>query len=240
MHLYVDDEDLGEPRYAIDLPPDTAHHMIRNGFCLDRLEHLLFTHRDSDHFDPKYLSIRPSILSDREALPILTLYGSATVGEALCTSISDLERVKATFQEVKPFEGFRAGELDVFPLLASHGPGTALNYVIRVEGRTVLLAWDTGWWSETTWEAVAPFRFDAVFMECTVLGPSDATLGGHLTFPVLLKMKEQLGALGCIQDSTPYVAVHIGDNGGLTYAEACDLVEPHGITVGYDGLQLRV
>jgi len=53
-------------------------------------------------------------------------------------------------------------------------------------------------------------------------------------------MKERLRALGCIQESTPYVTVHIGDNGGLTYAEACDVTKPHGITVGYDGLQLRV
>ena len=196
MHVYVDDEELGEPRYAIDLPPDTAHHMIRDGFCLDRLEHLLFTHKDLDHFDPKYLSIRPSILSDREALPILTVYGSATLGEALCASISDLERVKVTFQEVRPFEGFRVGELDVFPLLAAHGPGTVLNYVVQAEGKTVLLAWDTGWWPEATWKAVAPFRFDAVSMECTVLGPSGTELGGHLTFPVLVKMKERLRALG--------------------------------------------
>ena len=240
MHLYLDREKIGEPRYAVDLPPDTAHHMIRGGFCLDRLEHLLFTHKDGDHFDPTYLNIRPSILSDREALPILTLYGSATVGEALSERISDLTRVRAMFQEVRPFEGFRAGELDVFPLLAAHGPGTVLNYVIRAEGRTVLLAWDTGWWPEATWKAVAPFRFDAVSMECTVLGPSGTELGGHLTFPVLVKMKERLRALGCVQDSTPYVAVHIGDNGGLTYAEACDLVAPHGITVGYDGLRSEV
>lgn len=240
MHLYVSSEEIGEPRYAVDLSPDTAHHMIRDGFCLDRLEHLLFTHKDVDHFDPTYLSIRPSILSDREALPLLTLYGSATVGEALSANISDLKRVKATFQEVRPFEDFRVGQLDVFPLLAAHGPGTALNYVIREGDRTVLLAWDTGWWPDATWEAVASFRFDAVFMECTVLGVSDTKLGGHLTFPVLLEIKQRLRALGCIQDRTPYVTVHIGDNGGLTYAEACDLAKPYGMTVGHDGLQLEV
>jgi len=240
MHLYIDGEEIGEPRYAADLPPDTAHQMIRDGFCLDRLEHLLFTHKDGDHFDPTYLSIRPSILSDREALPLLTIYGSATVGEALSERISDLTKVRATFQEVTAFEGFRVGELDAFPLLAAHGPGTVLNYVVQAEGRTVLLAWDTGWWPEATWEAVESFRFDAVFMECTILGPSEARLGGHLAFPVLLEMKERLTDLGCVGDSTPYVTVHIGDNGGLTYDEACELVAPYGITVGYDGLQLEV
>ena len=53
-------------------------------------------------------------------------------------------------------------------------------------------------------------------------------------------MKEGLSALGCVQEDTPYVTVHVGDNGGLTYAEACELTAPYGITVGYDGLQLEV
>jgi phosphoribosyl 1,2-cyclic phosphate phosphodiesterase len=240
MHIYLGGEEIGEPRYAVDLPPDTAHHMIREGFRLDRLEHMLFTHKDADHFEPAYLKMRSTILSDREALPSLALYGSETVGEALTANIPILEGVKASFQEVIPFKGFRAGELNVFPLLANHGPGIVLNYVVQYNGRTVLLGWDTGWWADTTWDAVAPFQFDAVFMECTSLGPSERDLGTHLTFATLLKMRARLSELGCITDNTPYVTLHIGDNGGLTYAEACELAEPHGVTVGYDGLWLAV
>jgi phosphoribosyl 1,2-cyclic phosphate phosphodiesterase len=240
MHLFLGGEEGGEPRYAVDLPPDTAHQMIRDGFRLDRLEHLLFTHSDTDHFDPTYLSIRPSILSDRSALAPLTLYGSTTVQAALSARVPDLGRLKAAFQAVTPFVGFRAGALHVFPLRASHGPTIALNYIIQTGDRSVLLAWDTGWWPDDTWGAVARFRFDAVFMECTVLGLSDANPAGHLTFPALLRMRERLRQSGCIHGSTPWVLVHIGDNGGLTHDEACALAEPHGITVGYDGLWLEV
>jgi phosphoribosyl 1,2-cyclic phosphate phosphodiesterase len=240
MHIYLNDDPIGEPRYAIDLPPDTAHQMIREGFRLDRLEHLLFTHKDQDHFEPHYITIRSSILSDHEALPNLQIYGSETVKDALAERISGLKPFKASFQEVAPFEAFQAGELEVFPLLANHGPGVVLNYVVQFAGKRVLLGWDTGWWSDKTWAAVASFRFDAVFMECTEFGPSEKDLGGHLTFLMLLKMKERLSELGCIRADTPYVTLHIGDNGGLTYAEARELAKLHGVTVGYDGLWLEV
>lgn len=239
MHIYPNKE-VGEPRYAVDLPPDTAHQMIRDGFCLDRLEHLLFTHEDHDHFDPTYLTIRPTIRSNREALPLLTIYGSSSVEKILSERIPNLERVRAVFREVKPFESFKAGDLRVFPLMAGHKGGMALNYVISAGGAKVLLAWDTGRWPEETWEAVGKFRFDAIFMECTVLGPSGEELGGHLTFQVFLEMKNRLRDLGCIRDSTPYIAVHIGDNGGLTHGEACKLAYPHGVTVGFDGFQIDV
>ena len=241
MHIYLDGEEPGEPRYGVDLPPDTAHQMIREGFRLDRLEHLLFTHKDGDHFAPAYLAMRPTILSDLDALSTLTLYGSATVGKALSEQISDLARIQATFREITPFQSFHAGDLQVFSLLANHGPGTVLHYIVQAGGKTVLLGWDTGWWSDRTWDAVAEFRFDAVFMECTAFGPSKIEKeGGHLNFATLLEMKAHLAKLGCISDRTPYATLHIGDNGGLTYAEACKMAEPHGITVGYDGLWLEV
>jgi len=241
VHLYLDGEETGEPRYGIDLSPDTAHHMIREGFCLDRLEHLLFTHRDEDHFFPSYLKVRPSILSNREALPWLTLYGSATVGEAFAAEVPHAERIRATFRQVDPFQQFQVGEFQVFSLLAHHGPGTVLHYVVQAEGKSILCAWDTGWWPEETWEAVADFQLDAVFMECTILGPSKVDKeAGHLNFATLLEMKAGLAARGCIAGDTPYTTLHIGDNGGLTYAEACDLAQPHGITVGYDGLWVEV
>ena len=241
MHIYVDDEESGEPRHAVDLSPDTAHHMVRDGFCLDRLEHLIFTHNHSDHLDPAYLNIRATVLSDRHALTPLTLYGSDKVVETLAAALPDPQRLAITISEpIAPLQAFRAGELELVALEANHKAGT-YHYVVRADGRTVLLGWDTGWWSEATWEAVADYRFDAVFMECTMLGPSQVDEeSGHLNFATLLKMKERLTREGCIEGDTPYITMHIGDNGGLTYAEACDLAEPDGVTVGYDGLWLEL
>ena len=96
-------------------------------------------------------------------------------------------------------------------------------------------------WAEETWQAVADFVFDAVFLECTALGPGTRASGvSHNGLESFLKMKEQLEKMGCLKTGAPFVAVHIGDNGLLTYDEAQLLMEPHGVTVGYDGIWLEL
>ena len=239
MQIFLDGETGPEARYHVDLPPDTGHHMVRDRFCLERLGHLLVTHPDEDHFDPIYFRNRKIILSDRADLVPLTIYGNAAVGAVLREQKLDLARLRLSFVEVRPFAGFNAGELEVMPLTARHTEG-ALNYVIAQDGKAVLLAWDTGWWPDETWTAIAPLRLDAVFMECTVLGPTETQMGGHLDFTLMRKMRARMAELGCVRETTPFITVHIGDNGGLTHEEAEALARPEGITVGYDGLEVVV
>ena len=239
VHLYLDDEPQGRPRYAIDFGPDLSSNLIRFNASLDRLEHVIFTHAHMDHLETHLLNIRPSILSDRSALPTLNLYGSSSVEEKIVTAC-DLEKLDMVFHRVDPFTSFTAGEIKFSTLLANHGPGIALNHVISYGGKTVLLAWDTGWWSEETWEALTDYRFDAVISECTALGPGDADRAGrHLNFATMIEMRERLIGTGAVTDRTPWGTLHIGDNGGLTYDEMVAFAQPHGITVGYDGLWIE-
>ena len=236
VHLYLDDEPQGRPRYAIDFGPDLSSNLIRFGCSLDRLEHVLFTHKDMDHLENHLLNIRPTILSERSALPTLNLYGSDSVEERIAQAC-DLEALNARFHRIESYTDFRIGDLEATSLLANHGPGTVFNYVLSYGGKRILLAWDTGWWSNTTWEAVQGRTFDAVISECTQLGPSEVDRESrHLNFATLLEMRTRLIDSGCITDQTEWATLHIGDNGGLTYDEAVDFAKPHGITVGYDGL----
>ena len=242
VHLYLGDEPQGRPRYAIDFGPDLSSNLIRYGCSLDQLEHVLFTHPHYDHLDPRLLEIRSSIRSDPSALPTLHLYGSESV-EAVVAAACNLQKLNAEFHRVDPFSQFQAGELKSSTLRARHmsEADIALHHIVEHGGKTALLAWDTGWWSDETWEAVTDFRFDAVLSECTVLGPSEIDeQGSHLNFATLLAMRDRLIGLGCITETTPWATLHIGDNGGLTYDEAVDFAQPHGITVGYDGMWLEV
>jgi phosphoribosyl 1,2-cyclic phosphate phosphodiesterase len=243
MHLFLDGEPGPEPRFQVDLPPDTGHQMIRDGFCLDRLEHLLFTHADPDHFDPSYLVIRLRIMSDRDGLTPLRIYGPRNIYDRLAALNLDFGFTKLSFHEVLPFQAFRMGELDVFSFPAPHGPHTC-HYVLQDGRCAVLLAWDTGYYrDEAVWDALSRFRLDAVFMECTHLTDrrvKDRDSGTHMDFPLLLEMRERLLALGSVRPETPFVAMHIGDNGGLLHAEAVELASEHGVTVAYDGFEMVV
>jgi phosphoribosyl 1,2-cyclic phosphate phosphodiesterase len=166
---------------------------------------------------------------------MLNIYGSGSVQDKI-EAACNLEALNAQFHRVDPFTTFTAGELRFSTLLANHGPGTALNHIVEYGGKSVLLAWDTGWWSDATWEAVAANTFDTVISECTVFGPSEVeTDSRHLNFATLLEMRSRLIELGCVTEATPWSTLHIGDNGGLTYDEAVSFALPHGITVGYDG-----
>ena len=236
VHLYLDDEPQGRPRYAIDFGPDLSSNLIRFNCSLDRLEHVIFTHAHMDHLETHLLNIRSTILSDRAALPALNIYGSDSVRSKI-EQACDLDKQSIVFHQTDPFETFTAGELTSTTLLGNHGPGTVLNHIVEYGGKTVLLGWDTGWWSDETWEAVAGHRFDAVISECTMLGPSEVEKDSrHLNFATLLEMRGRLIESGCMTDRTPWATLHIGDNGGLTYDEAVDFAGPHGITVGYDGM----
>ena len=234
VHLYPG-QATGEPRYAVDLSPDVWYHLIRDGVVLDALEHLLVSHAHADHLDRLLVGMRGSILSDQAALPHLSIYGSDSVGEQIVGL--KLDRLNASWHQLEPFEPFTAGELKIVPLLGNHGPGTVLNHVVQHGEQNLLLAWDTGYWQEISWEAVADFRFAGVISECTIFGPSqiDRT-SRHMNFATLLDMKDRLTGMGCITETTPWATLHIGDNGGLTYDEQVELGEPHGVTVGYDGM----
>ena len=239
MQIFLDGDEGDEARYHVDLPPDTGHHMVTHRFGMERLEHLLITHPDEDHFDPIYLRNRKIVLSDRDDLLPLTIYGGDTTRAKFDALGLKTEYLKLAFREVRSFERFSAGELEVLSLRASHGPG-CLNYVVSHGGRSVLLAWDTGLWPEETWDAIRGLGLDAVFVECTVLGPVRIEPKGHLDFTAVLHMRRRLMDEGCILPETPYVLVHIGDNGELTHDEAVAFAVPHGIIVGYDGLEVEV
>lgn len=240
MNLFLDGDDSREPLYRIDLPPDTGHHMMVHRFNLNRLEHLLFTHSHDDHFDLLYLTHRGRLMSDRNEMPHLNLYGSKETGERLAERNLDMENLGLSFHVVEPFKPFEAGELEIFPVAGNHIPGT-LHYVVRHNGKNVLLAWDTGWYEDKTWDALKDCICDAIFMECTQFGGDESIrFSGHLNFYSLRMMREKLIELGVITESCPYSTVHMGDNGHLLHSERIDLAEPWNITVGYDGLNLNL
>ncbi|MDP6116565.1 MAG: MBL fold metallo-hydrolase [Planctomycetota bacterium] len=240
MNLFVDGDNSPEPKYRIDLPPDTGHHMMVHRFNMNLLEHLLLTHYHEDHFDLLYLTHRGRAMSDRAEMPWLNIYGSAETGGRFDSRNLNLDDLRLRYHQVEPFQTFSVGELEVFSLKGNHAPGT-LHYVIRHAGKSVLLAWDTGFYEDETWEALQDLKLDAVFMECTQFGGSDAIrYNSHCNFHTLRMMRERLLDMNVIHCDTPYITVHMGDNGLLLHSERVELAEPHNITVGYDGLELEV
>jgi phosphoribosyl 1,2-cyclic phosphate phosphodiesterase len=241
MNIYGPGDALGRAKYRVDLSPDFMHHLIRYRLDETTLEHLLFTHSHDDHCHPDYLGFRSSAVSEPEKMPLLHVYGGSDVQEALTRRV-DFEKCRIHFHRFDPFQQMPVGNvLTVHSLRANHGLPTFVNYVVQGEGLTILLAWDTGLWSEETWQFAARFRFDAVFMECTVAGPNGKGGGAqHLNPQTFLEMKRRMAELRLVEPKTPFIAVHIGDNGRLGHEQLQEFWMPKGVTVGYDGLLMEL
>ena len=51
-------------------------------------------------------------------------------------------------------------------------------------------------------------------------------------------MKERMHNMGLVKKDAPFVAVHIGDNSLLSHEDAQQIMDPYGVIVGYDGLEI--
>jgi phosphoribosyl 1,2-cyclic phosphate phosphodiesterase len=130
--------------------------------------------------------------------------------------------------------------LRVTALASTHGGDLGcLHYAVDDGRRQVLLAWD-GRWDERVWDQLRERRFDALIMECVYLGPNGTPMGSHLRAADFVEIKNRLTAEGILDADGQAVALHIGDNGGLTHKEAEELLGEHNITVAYDGLVIEV
>ena len=240
LQLYPGDsaaERFRTPRYQVDLSPDFVHQLIRERIDPSRLEHLLITHPDADHLHVEYLAIRSTLRSPVADLPVLHIYGNHLVEEAIRAKLPNLEAVRCAFHRVEDGERFTCGELEVTAFRAMHRGPRCLHYAVDDGRHKVLLAWD-GTWEEEVWERLRSWRFDAVGMECTHLGPSDHEMSGHLTLQQFVAVRRRLVAAGVVAEDSPFFATHIGDNGALTYDEALAVAGREGFIVGYDGMVL--
>lgn len=233
-------DDVKRPEYQFDMSPDLTHQMIREKIDISSLKHLFFTHTDSDHCSPESLSFRGTIRSPLADLAPLTIYGNEAVHRKVNARVKDLSAVRADFQVISDGESLTAGDIKVTAFRSIHGgKDGCLHYAVDDGEHKALLAWD-GPWEEEVWKRLESWTFDALLMECVHMGPAEKPLGGHLTFDSFVSTKNRLIEQGTLREDSLVVAVHIGDNGGLTYEEAQEMCSSYGITVGYDGLVVEV
>lgn len=219
----------------LDLPPDTLMQMHRDRLDARNWTGLFFTHSDDDHFSPAEVQYGLLPFSLREALGY-AIYGNAEICRRL------RERYPAwpiEIHETKSFQPILHAEFVVTPVRANHKPTEdAHNYLIQRSGKTLLYATDTGIWGEETWEFLKGFQVDCLVLECTE-GFTMTDYEGHLDAHTFLEIVQRLRAQGTVQETTVVCTTHHSHNGGATHEMLEDHFCPHGILVGYDGLEIE-
>ncbi len=233
---YLWDDDI-----MIDLGPDFFSAQITWNLDYSKLRHVLITHSHEDHLYPMNLHYRAPGFAALPEGSWVTVHGNSKVGQILHEAFpQSLEECSMDFSQVKVGEHIELGDQRrATAIRAQHDPGeVCLNYVLQSGDNHVLVGNDTGWWDEPTWEVLEQYRFDAAIVDCTA-GAQDYR-EYHMNIEAVIEARMRLLKAGAIGEASRVIAIHFSHNGGLTHSQLADRLEPAGIEVGYDGMEIEL
>ncbi len=219
----------------LDLGPDTLAQLQRQGLDCADWTSLIFTHSDEDHLTVSELQyfLQPFNSHPFLAFPI---YGNASVLQKISERYPGwpIELV-----ETHAFEKYSIAGYEFTPVRAMHGvTEEAHNLVFRKDGKTLVYATDTGIWPEETFEYFQGAKIDLLVIECTE-GLRNSEYKGHLDANELLSVLSRLRSSEGIAESAKIVTTHHKHTGGR-HCALVKFLSPHGIDVGYDGMDIAV
>lgn len=237
-------------RVRVDFGPDNLAQEYKFQLHSERLEHLFFTHSHEDHMEEILISYRGAYFSHPVPGSVLKIYGSAQ-------TVSSLEEMLRKFRYVKnmedlqlelvPLEMFQPCEIGsedmtVWALPADHMKDDPAKqpviYVMRCGKKYLLIANDTGYFDDCVWDFLAAqdFKFDIVIADCC-FGTRDCP-HGHMGGQTSLDVKNRLTEMGKLSPDCQYIVNHFSHNCGGVHADFEAYFNPHGIEVGYDGMEI--
>lgn len=226
---------LVDGHIKLDFGPDTWHQVTREGLDPREWTSILFTHSDPDHLALEELQYALFPFNESE-FSEFTIFGNEVIERKVFERYPNWP---FEFVRTKMFCPLKHAEYTITPLMARHMQyEEAHNYLVSDGEKTLLYGTDTGVWQDPTWEYLADHRVDCLVLECSegfVLTPYN----GHLDIDEFRYMVNRLRKLGVIDDTTTILTTHHSHNGDATHDELCRELEPHGVTIGYDGLKVE-
>ncbi len=220
----------------IDLPPDTNHHLLRDGLDARDWSALFFTHSHDDHCALTELQYGLYPFNEEEALGF-TIFGNPTVCRYIREAYPDWPM---DVEETRAFVPTAFGEYTITPILANHKDDEEAHNLIIFDGETTFLyGTDTGVWGDATWDFLQDVRLDGLAIECTE-GRVDSGYSGHLNLKKMIDVVQRLRSEGTLKRDAYVCSTHHSHNGDMTYAELAIELAPYGIEAGFDGHEFTI
>jgi phosphoribosyl 1,2-cyclic phosphate phosphodiesterase len=233
-------------RVLVDVSPDLYMQKLRYHLNLGRVENIVVTHSDEDHFDVFSLMLRGKesyceIDYTAGGAQVVGVFGNEQVQclfeKGAAKKLKGREN-RLTFTRVKAFEEFFVSDSRFIPLLANHRQNEdCFLYVIEQDGKRILYANDTDALPSASYERIRGIKMDVVSMDCA-RGPLPGD--GHMGLSENQEMRRLLHEFGCVGDHTRFLLTHISHMSGLTHDGLEKLAVPLGFEMAYDGMILEV
>ena len=218
----------------IDAGPDLGAAAIRYNVRLSEVRILLFTHMHSDHFYPHNLTWRASECRSTP-LPLMKIFAPHSVIEMLSNFPNlDLNDAHLSLVPIGPFTSWEERDYRFQSYPAQHR-GDALFYSIDDGRHCLLYATDTAPWGKDVWQALSRHRFDVVILDETMGYSSGGE--GHHNLVSFFETFHKFQRLGLLAKGSLFIAHHISHD-NPPHDQLVKILEPKGITVAYDGLEI--
>ncbi|KIL36544.1 carbon-phosphorus lyase [Cohnella kolymensis] len=222
----------------IDFPPDTLHHVLRDGLDLGLVQDLFVTHTHMDHLRAEELEMRLPVFAHGLDHP-LHVYGNDAVVRKCRDAVGRPGDEHIVIRRIVPFETIDTGTFIVTALPANHDPDeTCLLFFIEKDGKTVFYGHDTGLLPEDTWAWLEQRKLDLAILDCT--NGNLPFTGSHLNIEAVLDIRNRLGNQAVLRPGGQVVATHFSHNIGLLHDDLTAIFEKEGIMVAYDGMVLHI
>lgn len=229
----------------IDFPADTYAHIVYNGIDTSKIHYCLITHSHSDHLYERDLPIMQHGFGAVSDDYKITFYATQKAGEPIDGKLKEklYEQGTAALVTVSPFESLKVGDYNVTVLPAIHDPDSGpVFYQIEKDGKTVLYAHDTNYFSDEVWEYFekAKPHFDMVSLDCT-----NACLPlnyvGHMGLAENVRVKNRMLDMGIADEKTVFICNHFSHNGtDVVYDDFVPIAAKEGFKVSFDGMEIDI
>lgn len=228
----------------IDFPVDTYMHVLYGGLQLNRIHTCIITHNHSDHFYPADFEMRGSWfaeLNGDEPFTVYATYPALEQAKQVLDHCKQGDEGRIVLKEILPFVSFKAEGYSITPLRANHDPKcNPVIFIIEKNGKRLLYANDTGYFTEDTWEYLEKqkYVFDLVSLDCTAFYKK--TSGGHMGLPNVIEVRKRLKDCMLTNENTTYVLNHFSHFGRYTYDDMLEEAKKEGFLIAYDNFEMNI
>ena len=221
----------------IDCGPDLGAAAQRFNKTLARVTTGLVTHAHEDHFYTGNFHMRRVDFTGKLEIPSMRLFAPHDVADILSAEVPDLSIYRIESHTVRANDCWENDGYTFNAFHAHHAIGRydALFYSVDDGQHSFLYATDTGAFPAETWAALAGRSFDVIILEETM---GFGSYSQHIGFDGFIEHAQRMRAEGMLRPGGRVIAHHMSHTNNPVHEKIEAILNPHGVEVAYDGLEI--